>query len=67
MKKLFWLLTLVLNFVAGTSAAAQQPPLVDRSLFFGEIQIAGAQVSPDGQYISFLKPYKGKLRRAVKR
>jgi dipeptidyl aminopeptidase/acylaminoacyl peptidase len=59
MKKLFWILTLVLNFVAGTSAAAQQPPLVDRSLFFGEIQIAGAQVSPDGQYISFLKPYKG--------
>jgi dipeptidyl aminopeptidase/acylaminoacyl peptidase len=59
MKKLFWILTLVLNFVAGTSAAGQQPPLVDRSLFFGEIQIAGAQISPDGQYISFLKPYKG--------
>jgi dipeptidyl aminopeptidase/acylaminoacyl peptidase len=40
-------------------ARAQQPPIIDRKLFFGEIQIAGAQISPDGQYISFLKPYKG--------
>jgi len=38
---------------------AQQPPLIDRKAFFGEIQIAGAQISPDGQYLSFLKPYKG--------
>src|SRR5438876_92391 len=28
-------------------------------LFFGEVQIAGAQISSDGQYLSFLKPYKG--------
>jgi dipeptidyl aminopeptidase/acylaminoacyl peptidase len=42
-----------------TSLVAQQPPIIDRALFFGEIQIAGAQISPDGQYISFLKPYKG--------
>src|SRR3569833_1448817 len=38
---------------------AQQPPIIDRAAFFGEIQIAGAQISPDGQYLSFLKPYKG--------
>src|SRR5271154_7061239 len=38
---------------------AQHPPLIDRKAFFGEIQIAGAQISPDGQYLSFLKPYKG--------
>jgi len=38
---------------------AQQPPIIDRKLFFGEIEIAGAQISPDGQYLSFLKPYKG--------
>ena len=38
---------------------AQQPPIIDRDLFFGEIQIVSAQISPDGQYISFLKPYKG--------
>jgi dipeptidyl aminopeptidase/acylaminoacyl peptidase len=53
----------ILSAVTGTllasSLAAQQPPIIDRALFFGEIQIAGAQISPDGQYISFLKPYKG--------
>jgi dipeptidyl aminopeptidase/acylaminoacyl peptidase len=41
------------------AARAQQPPIIDRQLFFGEVQIAGAQISPDGQYLSFLKPYKG--------
>ena len=39
--------------------SAQQPPIIDRAAFFGEIQIAGAEISPDGQYLSFLKPYKG--------
>jgi dipeptidyl aminopeptidase/acylaminoacyl peptidase len=41
------------------SAAAQMPPLVDRDLFFGEIEISGAQLSPDGRFISFVKPFKG--------
>lgn len=41
------------------NALSQQPPIIDRALFFGEVQIAGGQISPDGQYISFLKPYKG--------
>jgi hypothetical protein len=30
------------------SAAAQQPPLIDRELFFGDPEISGAQISPDG-------------------
>ena len=46
---------------------AQQPPIIDRQLFFGEIEIAGAQISPDGQYLSFLKPYKGTRNIWVKR
>ena len=33
------------------------PPLIDRELFFGNPEIAGAQISPDGKYISFIKPY----------
>jgi dipeptidyl aminopeptidase/acylaminoacyl peptidase len=41
------------------AATAAQPPLIDRSAFFGEIPISGAQVSPDGRYLSFLKPYQG--------
>jgi dipeptidyl aminopeptidase/acylaminoacyl peptidase len=48
-------------------AIAEQPPLIDRQLFFGEVQIAGAQISPDGQWISFLKPYKGVRNIWVKR
>lgn len=52
------LLSLVLSLFAGP-LPAQLPPLIDRELFFGEIEIAGAQISPDGQYISFLKPYQG--------
>ena len=41
------------------AALADQPPLIDRNLFYGEVAIAGAQISPDGHYLSFLKPYKG--------
>src|SRR5579859_4253564 len=47
------------GFAAPLALHAEQPPIIDRALFFGEIQIAGAQISPDGQYLSFLKPYKG--------
>lgn len=48
-----------LALALATSIEAALPPLIDRDLFFGEVQISGAQVSPDGKYISFLKPYKG--------
>ncbi|MGH9656208.1 MAG: alpha/beta fold hydrolase [Bryobacteraceae bacterium] len=42
-----------------TNTEAALPPLIDRDLFFGEIQIGGAQISPDGAYISFLRPHAG--------
>jgi len=45
--------------VLATCCRAQQPPIIDRNSFFGEARITGAQISPDGQYISFLQPYKG--------
>jgi dipeptidyl aminopeptidase/acylaminoacyl peptidase len=38
--------------------AAGLPPLIDREIFFGNPEIAGAQISPNGQYLSFLKPWK---------
>src|SRR4029078_6952729 len=38
---------------------AQSPPIIDREVFFGDPEIAGAQISPDGAYIAFLKPFKG--------
>ena len=34
------------------------PPLIDRDLIFGNPEIAAAQLSPDGQYVAFLKPWK---------
>src|SRR5579875_2148656 len=40
-------------------SVAQQPPIIDRQALFGEVEIAGAQISPDGKQVSFLKPYKG--------
>lgn len=38
---------------------AQVPPLIDREQFFGDPEITGAQISPDGRFIAFLKPFKG--------
>jgi dipeptidyl aminopeptidase/acylaminoacyl peptidase len=38
-------------------ALADLPPLIDRELFFGDPEISAAQISPDGKYIAFLKPY----------
>ena len=40
------------------AAKSALPPLVDRNLFFGNPEIAGAQLSPDGKWIAFLKPWK---------
>jgi dipeptidyl aminopeptidase/acylaminoacyl peptidase len=34
------------------------PPIVDRELLFGDPEISGAQLSPDGKYVAFLKPWK---------
>src|SRR5690242_10469310 len=34
------------------------PPLIDRELLFGNPEISGAQISPDGKYLAFIKPYQ---------
>jgi len=56
---------------AGVLATAvsfpQQPPVLDRELFFGDPEITGAQISPDGKYIGFLKPLNGTRNIWVKR
>lgn len=43
-------------FLFVSAAVAQQPALIDREIFFGNPEYAGAQISPDGKYISFIKP-----------
>jgi len=40
------------------SAASGIPPIIDRELIFGNPEIAGAQLSPNGKYVAFLKPWK---------
>ena len=58
-------ITLLLPFLAGALSAQSKPPsnqglppLIDRELLFGNPEIAGAELSPDGKYIAFLKPWK---------
>ncbi|RPJ53646.1 MAG: S9 family peptidase, partial [Acidobacteria bacterium] len=55
MKRMLWCLAPLVAIVA--SVLAQQPPVLDRELFFGDPEIIGAQISPDGQYIAFIKPW----------
>ncbi|GAA4035268.1 S9 family peptidase [Hymenobacter glaciei] len=38
---------------------AQAPALIDREILFGDPEISGAQLSPDGKYLSFFKPFNG--------
>ncbi|HEX6278482.1 MAG TPA: S9 family peptidase [Pyrinomonadaceae bacterium] len=54
--------------VIGIRAEAQNnvPPLIDREIFFGNPEIAGVQISPDGKYISFRKPHKDTMNIWVK-
>jgi dipeptidyl aminopeptidase/acylaminoacyl peptidase len=52
---------------AKTTSGQNQPPLIDRELFFGDPEIIGGQISPDGQFIAFIKPFKGTRNVWVKR
>ena len=51
------LLVLSLTATAEAQPATGLPPLLDRELYFGNPEIASAQLSPDGKYIAFLKPW----------
>lgn len=42
-------------------------PIIDRDLFFGNPEISGGQLSPDGKWISFLKEYQGIMNIWVKK
>jgi dipeptidyl aminopeptidase/acylaminoacyl peptidase len=52
---------------ATMSPPAGLPPLIERELFFDDPEIAGEQISPDGRFISFRKPYRGVVNIWVKR
>src|ERR1700682_3704613 len=42
-------------------------PIIDRDILLGNPEIAGGQLSPNGRFISFLKPYNGVLNIYVKK
>jgi dipeptidyl aminopeptidase/acylaminoacyl peptidase len=52
-------LLLASTLSAQNDHAASQglPPLIDRQLLFGDPEITAAQVSPDGKYLAFMKPW----------
>ena len=53
------ILTILMILALAAPVCPQSPPLIDRELFFGDPEIAGAQISPDGALIAFIKPFKG--------
>jgi dipeptidyl aminopeptidase/acylaminoacyl peptidase len=62
--------SLALVSLGAVQVAAQPkglPPVIDRELFFGDPEISGAQISPDGKFIAFIKPFKGTRNVWVKR
>ncbi|HVF30655.1 MAG TPA: S9 family peptidase [Pyrinomonadaceae bacterium] len=58
--------SLLILFALSCYASGQQPALIDREIFFGNPEYAGAQISPDGKYISFIKPLNGTMNVWVK-
>lgn len=74
MKKIFFSSIIVLMTISNHSLQAQgkaknpkAAPILDRELFFGNPEISGGQLSPDGSYISFMKEYEGIMNIWVKK
>ncbi len=66
--KFTWAFCALLAFAAATWAQPSElPPLLDRKLFFGDPEIIGGQLSPDGKFIAFIKPLDGTRNVWVKR
>ena len=73
MKNLFRILTCIA--LAATSLRAQTngnkaatsglPPLIDRELIFGNPEIVNPELSPDGRFLAFEKPWKNTRYRAT--
>jgi dipeptidyl aminopeptidase/acylaminoacyl peptidase len=57
MSKRFLCLIALILLTFSITVSAQLPQLIDREIFFGNPEIAGAQLSPDGKYIAFIKPF----------
>ncbi len=71
MKKLslctFLFLIAISNMTAQNNTERANTPILDRELFFGNPEIYGGQLSPDGKWISFMKEYEGIMNIWVKK
>ena len=54
-----WIFGCLMAAALASAARADLPPLIDRELFFGDPEITGGQLSPDGKFIAFVKPLDG--------
>jgi dipeptidyl aminopeptidase/acylaminoacyl peptidase len=60
MKTPFFLMTFLVSvLLMNSTIQAQETPILDRELFFGNPQISSGQLSPDGKLISFMKAHNG--------
>lgn len=63
MKKTIYYLVILLISISNMNAQIvtnqKTVPILDRELFFGNPEISGGQLSPDGKWISFMKAYDG--------
>ena len=53
------IISTMLAAILFVNLSANTPPLLDRELFFGDPEISGGQLSPDGEYLSFMRPLDG--------
>jgi dipeptidyl aminopeptidase/acylaminoacyl peptidase len=67
MKPIFVIAALLAPALSAQSMKQGLPPLIDRELLFGNPEIAGLQLSPDGRYLAFLKPWKDVLNIWIKK
>jgi dipeptidyl aminopeptidase/acylaminoacyl peptidase len=63
----FALLTSISSVIAQNKTNQIAAPILDRELFFGNPEISGGQLSPDGKWISFMKEYQGIMNIWVKK
>jgi len=68
-KQSLWLFVFLISVSTTIGQTATNPttPILDRELFFGNPEIAGGQLSPDGKWISFMKAYEGIMNIWVKK
>jgi dipeptidyl aminopeptidase/acylaminoacyl peptidase len=46
---------------APAAAVDRMPPIIPLTHFFDNPEVSGTQISPDGRYLSFMRPWQGKM------